>query len=183
MRIKHAAWPTGAPPVTVHWDQYAWDQFGESFRPEGYTGHIYDMKAWSEFRYQRLLKQGDEFFAAHCCVGKITWKLWLDDDCNDYEKRDRWIPDLPGGYIGAETSEEAIELVQKYGFENLELIDLDHDLGLYPDGSERTAKTFVKWLQETYPDGPVPAFKVHSANPDGAGWLRSYLDSWKRSLE
>lgn len=109
----------------------------------------------------------------------MAWKLWLDDDLNNPDAPERHTPE---GFFGAATSEEAIALVEEHGFENLELMDLDHDLGTYPDGSERTAKTFVKWLYENYPDGPVPDFRIHSKNTNGAPWLSTYLDSWRRSL-
>lgn len=111
----------------------------------------------------------------------MKFKLWVDDDLNNKDAPERHTPE---GFVGVETSEEAIKVVQERGFENLEFMDLDHDLGLDADGNERTIKTFLKWLQETYPDGPVPSWYVHSKNVGGgAAWINSFLDSWQRSLE
>jgi len=47
---------------------------------------------------------------------------------------------------------------------------------------EEDAKYFLKWLSNTYPDGPVPKWNIHSKNPAGAAWMHSFLSSWKRSL-
>lgn len=109
----------------------------------------------------------------------MKWKLWVDDDLNNPIAPERHTPD---GFIGCETAEEAIAAVKKHGFANLQFMDLDHDLGTYEDGSIRDVKKFVKWLAETYPDGPVPNYNVHSRNPPGKEWTESFLDSWKRSL-
>jgi hypothetical protein len=57
-------------------------------------------------------------------------------------------------------------------------MDLDHDLG----ENDRTMD-FLKWLQENYPNGPVPVSSVHSRNPEGAKNILSFISSWRRSLD
>ena len=59
-QIRHAVWPTGAPPVcTAQWDQAAWDRFAEGFRPLGYDGDIFDEDAWTSFQLRRASRIRD----------------------------------------------------------------------------------------------------------------------------
>lgn len=102
----------------------------------------------------------------------MTWKLWVDDQLDDPETPNRHIPE---GFLGAASTEEAKELVTFKGVPDF--MDLDHDLG----GND-TVMAFLRWLSNTYPDGPVPEYRVHSQNPNGIMNVISYLDSWKRSL-
>ena len=104
----------------------------------------------------------------------MGWKLWLDDQIHDPECPERWVPI---GYYGAASVAEVCALVETHGFLDLEEMDLDHDLG------DHDAKSFLKWLGEQFPDGPVPEWKIHSRNPAGSAWMDSFLQSWKRSLE
>ncbi len=102
----------------------------------------------------------------------MTWRLWLDDQIHDPYAPDRHVPE---GFLGAATPQEAIDLVLLHG--PPAFVDFDHDLG---EGLD--AKQFCKWLYENYPDSP-PDFEVHSANMQGAAWIRSYVKSWQRSME
>ena len=53
--IKHAAWPTPAPPVcTTLLDQQSWDKFADRYRPAGYHGNRYDSKAYQIWTVQQL---------------------------------------------------------------------------------------------------------------------------------
>ncbi len=100
----------------------------------------------------------------------ISWKLWLDDQIHDPYAPARHVPE---GFLGAASPQEAIALCLLHG--PPVFVDFDHDLG---EGLD--AKSFCKWMFETFPDNP-PAFKVHSANPAGAAWITSYLNSWHRA--
>ncbi len=101
----------------------------------------------------------------------MTYKLWLDDQINDPSTPSRHVPE---GWVGADSSEAAIKLVQMNGPPSE--IDLDHDLG-YGD----TALVFLKWL-ERMTELP-PTYKVHSRNPVGRDNIVSFMESWKKSRE
>ena len=105
----------------------------------------------------------------------MTWKLWLDDQLDDTDKPERWVP---VGYLGAKTSEEAKKLVLTNGLP--EIMDLDFDLGIV-DGQIDTAEPFLRWLANEYYDTP-PEYHVHSRNNQGAPWIKSWMDSWKKSI-
>lgn len=52
--------------------------------------------------------------------------------------------------------------------------------------TEKTGLDCAKWLVETHllPNGlPPPEFVVHSMNPEGAANIRSYLESYAKSLQ
>jgi hypothetical protein len=99
----------------------------------------------------------------------MTWKLWLDDQCNEIASRK-----APDGFIACESVIEAQRFVNVLGLPGF--MDLDHDLG------EKTALDFLKWLVEKFPDGPVPEYKIHSENPIGKQNIRSYLENWRKYL-
>lgn len=101
------------------------------------------------------------------------WKLWLDDQLDDPETPERHTPDR---FLGARSTEEAQKLVTEHGMPWT--MDLDHDLG----ETDRTMD-FLKWLQERYPNGPVPHTRVHSRNPEGTLNILAFTNSWRRSLD
>ena len=113
------------------------------------------------------------------------WKLYLDDlrdPSHTYgeafvrgEVEAEFAPAL---WVVARSTEEAKKLVLDRGMP--EVMSLDHDLG----GQDR-AMDFLVWLAREYWDGsqPIPMVVVHSANPIGSENLRSFADSWKRSVE
>lgn len=107
----------------------------------------------------------------------MTWKLWLDDDALNEFTPERHAP---GGYSTALNSAQAIALVEKNGPPFL--MDLDHDLGLLPNGQEDTAMIFLKWLTNNHPDAQFE-YEIHSKNPVGRANIKSYIDSWHRSRE
>jgi len=48
--MRHAVWPTPAPPVTPHhWDQGDWQRFEDRYRPSAYAGGRYDDEAWERY--------------------------------------------------------------------------------------------------------------------------------------
>lgn len=102
------------------------------------------------------------------------WNLFLDDQWNDPHTTERVR--CPSDYTPAASSDEAIALVEKHGIPHHMM--LDFDLG----GDDKASK-FLWWLASTHPNGPVPGYTVHSKNGPGSFWIKSFLDSWKRSLE
>lgn len=95
----------------------------------------------------------------------MTYKLYLDD-----------LRPSPGSeWVVARSSNEAEVIIIKQGLPRF--MSLDHDLG----GDDTTMK-FLKSMTELFPNGPVPEYYVHSANPVGKENIISYLESWKRSL-
>jgi len=102
----------------------------------------------------------------------MTWKLWIDDQLDDPERPRRHTPK---DFIGARSSKEAQDLVDVAGLPVF--MDLDHDLG----GDDKVM-VFLRWLSDTYPDGPVPDYGIHTENPEGRKNIESFMQSWKKSL-
>ena len=81
-------------------------------------------------------------------------KIWVDD-----------LRPVPHGYVGTKSVNEAIELIEKLenSGENIELIDLDHDLGDYVSQGGDAIK-ILDYLAERGTFYPVA---IHTANPVG----------------
>lgn len=81
-------------------------------------------------------------------------KIWLDD-----------LRPVPQGYEGAKSVNEAIALIEeaeKAGID-IEVLDLDHDLGdYYTDGGD--VIKLLDWLADRETFYPV---EIHTANPVG----------------
>ena len=94
-------------------------------------------------------------------------KIWLDD-----------LRPAPNGYNIAQSVNEAIKLIVDAENNNIEieLIDLDHDLGDYAsDGGD--AIKLLDWLAERESFYPVA---IHTANPVGrANMERMISRYWK----
>ena len=94
-------------------------------------------------------------------------KIWLDD-----------LRPAPNGYNIAQSVNEAIKLIVDAENNNIqiELIDLDHDLGDYAsDGGD--AIKLLDWLAERESFYPVA---IHTANPVGrANMERMIKRFWK----
>lgn len=112
----------------------------------------------------------------------MSYKLWIDDDAGrvDLLLVGRDPPQNTGHWIIARSSKEAIDIFKARGIPYY--ISFDHDLGLKADGTEDTAKEICKYLFERFPKATID-YEVHSRNPDGANWIVSYMESWKKSLE
>ena len=88
---------------------------------------------------------------------------------------DRRDPPAGGGWTVVRSSAEAIRLLATG---DVTYISFDHDLG-----DEDTGMLVVDWLDErasTDPSFPVPAWRVHSANPVGAARIRAAMESIER---
>lgn len=102
----------------------------------------------------------------------MPWKLFLDDQIDDPNTPSRHAP---YGFLKAASSYDAKMLVVIGGMPDY--MDLDHDLGGGDD-----AVIFLNWLAEEYPNGPVPKYNVHSANPVGVARIKSFMNSWQKSI-
>lgn len=99
-------------------------------------------------------------------------KLWVDD-----------VRPAPEGYFWARSVEDAkyqIKWWEQYVIphgETLELIDIDHDAGVFAhDGGD-----FIKlldWFEETGRNYPI---RIHSMNPVGVANMRAIIqhNGWK----
>lgn len=81
-------------------------------------------------------------------------KIWVDD-----------IRKVPEGYIGTKSVDETIELIEKIEKEGgeIELLDLDHDLGDYAKFGGDAIK-ILDYLAEHEKFYPIV---IHTANPVG----------------
>lgn len=75
----------------------------------------------------------------------------------------------------ARSSPDAIALVKLNGMPKI--ISFDHDLG-----GEDSSVIFLRWLIETFPNGPIPDYRIHSMNPIGSKNIDSLMKSWQKSL-
>ena len=99
------------------------------------------------------------------------WKLYLDDTRTP--PSDEWTL--------ARDMEEAICLIADLGAPSV--VSFDHDLGVNRRGIKPSGLEFAKWLCEQDMCGQVVfpddfKFFVHSANPQGAANIRSYMLSY-----
>ena len=94
-------------------------------------------------------------------------KIWVDD-----------IRPVPSGYVGAKSVNEAIALIEdaEDRGDNIELLDLDHDLGdYYSDGGD--AIKLLDWLAERETFYPV---RFHTANPVGRANMERMIERYWR---
>lgn len=88
-------------------------------------------------------------------------KIWLDDLMDEKDSNRA----TPAGFVGAHSVNEAIELIEDANRrgEEIELIDLDHDLGDYAQfGGDAVNLLYYLAQHEEFP--PV---KIHTSNPVG----------------
>ena len=105
-------------------------------------------------------------------------KIWLDDLMDDRESNRV----TPPGFVGAHSVNEAIELIEdaiRRG-EEIELIDLDHDLGEYAkDGGD--AHKLLDYLVEHQFFPPV---KIHTSNVSGRQYMiKTIKRYWPEELK
>ena len=97
-------------------------------------------------------------------------KVWLDD-----------VRPAPAGWIRATTPEGAIELLRSGEVGEL---SLDHDLGLDTGEAERSGYSVLLWLEREVAERrwlfPLPAIRIHSANPVGRARMERAVASIER---
>ena len=97
-------------------------------------------------------------------------KVWLDD-----------VREAPAGWVRTRTPAETIELLRTGEVREL---SLDHDLGLDRDELEQTGYDVLAWLEREVAEGrwrsPLPAVRVHSANPVGRARMERAIAAIQR---
>ena len=102
-----------------------------------------------------------------------SWKMFVDDIRNPFDNED---------WVIARTSFEAISEVKQRGNMPTHLA-LDHDLG-----GDDTVMIFLRDLYRFWEEKLgakkelIPEYTVHSANPIGVENIKSFMNSWKRSV-
>lgn len=98
----------------------------------------------------------------------MTYNLYLDDLRNPPADRD---------WLVCRSSQEALDRIVDIGMPSF--ISFDHDLG-----EDDTTMIFLRRLVNEVWDGQtvIPDYQIHSANPVGVENVRSFMESWKRSL-
>jgi hypothetical protein len=118
---------------------------------------------------------------------KKKYRIYLDDIRTPVDK----------DWLVVRNFYEFVNLVNKIGLENIELISLDHDLGdsamrewhknvyhnytlNYDNITEKTGMDCTKWLVEQWMDGkPVVDVVIHSANAIGSGNMMGYINNYR----
>jgi hypothetical protein len=85
-------------------------------------------------------------------------KLWIDD-----------VRPAPEGYLRVFTVNQAKRAIEY--FEDVELIDIDHDAGDYASDGGDYIK-LLDWLEETGRSYPI---RIHSMNPVGVANMRAII--------
>ena len=96
------------------------------------------------------------------------YKLFIDD-----------VRDAPDNlWTVCRSSHQAIEHIKVYGMPAF--ISFDHDLG-----GEDTTMLFLRRLVNELWDGKEtqPEYRIHSANPVGSENIKSFMESWKKSIK
>jgi hypothetical protein len=118
-------------------------------------------------------------------TNRTPFYLFIDDIRNpDWEEcvASGVDPALP--WEIARTSAAAIALVKEYG-RMPDRIALDHDLGVLFHGKVDEVPVFLRWLAGVFWDGKEqpPEYSIHSSNPAGAANMKSFMDSWRKSVD
>jgi hypothetical protein len=114
-------------------------------------------------------------------------KIYLDDVRSPIDK----------SWLVARNYDSFVELVNKVGLENIEVISLDHDLGdtamrewhnnvyknyelNYDNIKEMTGYDVAKWLVSQWMEGkPVVDVYTHSANAIGSANIMGYINNYR----
>lgn len=109
----------------------------------------------------------------------MKYKLFIDDDAGKPGMADfRNPPENEDDWIVANSSDAAIAVIDMFGPPHF--ISFDHDLGIKDDGALDTAKTVCYYLWDNYPHAKID-YVVHSRNPEGTAWIKSFMNSWEKS--
>ncbi len=114
-------------------------------------------------------------------------KIYLDDVRSPKDK----------SWLVARNYDSFVDLVNKVGLENIEVISLDHDLGdtamrewhnnvyhnyelNYDNITEKTGYDAAKWLVSQWMEGkPVVDVYTHSANAIGSANIMGYINNYR----
>jgi hypothetical protein len=125
------------------------------------------------------------FYFYYICIMKK--KIYLDDVRSPKDK----------SWLVARNYDSFVDLVNKVGLENIEVISLDHDLGdtamrewhnnvyhnyelNYDNITEKTGYDAAKWLVSQWMEGkPVVDVYTHSANAIGSANIMGYINNYR----
>lgn len=98
----------------------------------------------------------------------MTWNLYIDD---------LRFPPADRDWLVCRSTQEALERVAAMGMP--QFISFDHDLG-----ESDTTMVFLRRLVNEVWDGTTspPDYVIHSANPVGSQNIRSFMESWRKSM-
>jgi len=121
---------------------------------------------------------------------KKMYKIYLDDLRTPID--DKWVV--------ARNYDEFVDVIQKFGLQNIEVISLDHDLGdtavaeyyanakpnnilNYDNILEKTGMDCCKFLvdESVETNTPLPQIYVHSSNPVGRVNMMSLINNYLKS--
>ena len=124
-------------------------------------------------------------------MGYMKKRIYLDDIRTPIEE----------GWIVVRDYDEFVSMVEQIGFDNIELISLDHDLGEsamkewhnnvyhnyelnYDNITEKTGYDCAKWLVDYCAEKKrrFPPYIVHSMNPAGKQRISAYIENAKKHL-
>ena len=91
-------------------------------------------------------------------------KLWIDD-VRPAPEDHKWL-------FSVNMAIAYIELVEARG-ECIEIIDIDHDAGVYAVGGGGDYIKLLDWLEETGRNYPI---RIHSQNPVGVQNMRAIIE-------
>jgi hypothetical protein len=99
----------------------------------------------------------------------MKYKIYLDDERTPNDKT----------WIVVRNYDQFIQKISELGFDNIDVISFDHDLG-DTRIEEKTGYDAAKWLLNEYCDYTIhtPQIYVHSANPIGAANIIGYVNSF-----
>jgi hypothetical protein len=97
-------------------------------------------------------------------------KVWLDDRRPPPERSWLWL----------RTPDEVIKVLE---LGDVQELSLDHDLGLFSEGRERTGYDVLLWIEEkvaTEKFAPPPVISIHSANASAAPKMEQAIEAIHR---
>ena len=99
----------------------------------------------------------------------MKYKIYLDDERTPNDKT----------CIVVRNYDQFIQKISELGFDNIDVISFDHDLG-DTKIEEKTGYDAAKWLVNEYCDYTIhtPQIYSHSANPIGAANIIGYVNSF-----
>ena len=112
----------------------------------------------------------------------MSYNLFIDDIRNpDWPECIASGIDPKDVWVIVRSSKEAKIIVSERGMPLK--IAFDHDLGIDYNNRIDTTMIFLKWFEAQW-DGisSIPEYTIHSSNPSGCENIRSFMESWKKSI-
>jgi len=152
--------------------------------------HIYKNKQMSKPAKRKAfenLKYFEDIMKFSECdeMGKII-KLFLDDirfPIDVFKYTDNIIYKNNSDWIIVRSYNDFINYIEINKLPTI--LSLDHDLGDYLDGCEKTGYDCAKWLCDYCQEHNVkfPEYYIHSMNPVGALNIKYYIENYKKHVE